>query len=1655
MSSTNKDFEDHAPNITTPASGPTVPDYDPSRLQGIFDIPTEHQGEAFEDRMESTDATVSHSQSQGESRTTSTTLTNSSSNQQTTNVSPNAPIEHHYITEEGREAAEDPMEVEAYEKDRKYSDPSTSSDERFEPINANDEGVLRRLASSMRSQSYYGDRRPSLAATEAQDEELERKGTLEGLELTDEVFDPKSPKFDLYKWVRMTLRLFDEEGIKFKRAGITFKNVNVSGTGAALNLQKNVGSMFMTPLRLGEVFNLKKTPRHILHDFNGIMKSGELLIVLGRPGSGCSTFLKTITGQMHGLNLDEGSEIHYNGIPQKQMIKEFKGEVIYNQEVDKHFPHLTVGETLEHAAALRTPQHRPLDVKRQEVVKHVTQVVMAVYGLSHTYNTKVGNDFVRGVSGGERKRVSIAEMALAGSALAAWDNSTRGLDSATALTFVKSLRLTADLEGSAHAIAIYQASQAIYDLFDKAVVLYEGRQIFFGKAGKAKDYFERMGWFCPQRQTTGDFLTSITNPAERQTKEGFEQKVPRTPEEFEQYWKSSPEYAELQKEMADYEQQYPVGSGSELQAFREYKRDAQAKHTRPKSPYVVSVPMQIKLNMKRSWQRIWNDKASTFTPIISNIIMALIIGSVFYQTPDATGGFTAKGATLFFAILLNALAAISEINSLYDQRPIVEKHKSYAFYHPATEAVAGIVLDIPLKFAMATAFNITLYFLAGLRVDAGNFFLFFLINFTSMFVMAAIFRTMAAITKTISQAMALSGVLVLAIVIYTGFVIPVKYMKDWFGWIRWLNPIFYAFEILIANEFHGRRFPCSEFVPAYTDLTGPTFICNTRGAVAGELTVSGDAFIQASYSYTYDHVWRNFGILLGFLFGFMAIYFVAVELNSETTSTAEVLVFRRGNVPKYMTDMAKGKADDEESGASGAVAETEKKGDEGGDVNVIPAQTDIFTWRNVSYDIEIKGEPRRLLDEVSGFVKPGTLTALMGTSGAGKTTLLDVLAQRTTMGVVTGSMFVNGAPLDSSFQRKTGYVQQQDLHLETATVRESLRFSAMLRQPKSVSKAEKYAYVEDVIKMLNMEDFAEAVVGVPGEGLNVEQRKLLTIGVELAAKPKLLLFLDEPTSGLDSQSSWAICAFLRKLADSGQAVLCTIHQPSAILFQEFDRLLFLRKGGKTVYFGNIGENSHTLLDYFERNGARKCDAEENPAEYMLEVVGDQSTDWYQIWKDSPEADSIQKEIEQLHHDKKDAQDHDEDAHAHDEFAMPFTAQVVEVTYRVFQQYWRMPSYILAKMILSGASGLFIGFSFYQANATLQGMQNIVYALFMVTTIFSTIVQQIMPLFVTQRSLYEVRERPSKAYSWVAFLIAQIVVEIPYQIIAGLIVYASFYYPVVGAGQSSERQGLVLLLCVVFFIYASTFAHMCIAALPDAQTAGAIVTFLFAMSLIFNGVMQAPQALPGFWIFMYRVSPMTYWVSGMASTMLHDRQVSCSQDEINQFQPPSGQTCGAYMQPYLQQAPGYLLNPDASSDCQYCSISVADTFLAGSEIYWSERWRNFGLMWAYVAFNIGAVVVLYYFFRVRTGSLFGFLKKGKSKKSAPAQPSETAQADENNKEVQQNENVEQEQEQQPRRKSIVRAPTWTGVASTAQNYANDYMTYNLGRVHTNRRNAQII
>lgn len=207
----------------------------------------------------------------------------------------------------------------------------------------------------------------------------------------------------------------------------------------------------------------------------------------------------------------------------------------------------------------------------------------------------------------------------------------------------------------------------------------------------------------------------------------------------------------------------------------------------------------------------------------------------------------------------------------------------------------------------------------------------------------------------------------------------------------------------------------------------------------------------------------------------------------------------------------------------------------------------------------------------------------------------------------------------------------------------------------------------------------------------------------------------------------------------------------------------------------------------------------------------------------------------------------------------------------------------------------------------------------------------MPKFVVQRSLYEVRERPSKAYSWAAFLIANVIVELPYQIFVGVIAWACYYYPIYGAEQASHRQGLMLLFVVQFYIFTSTFASLVISALPDAETGGTVATLMFIMTVTFNGVLQPPRALPGFWIFMYRVSPLTYLIAGVTSTGLHGRRIHCAPAELSVFNPPPGLTCGTYLDRFVTAAGGQLYNPSATSNCQYCQLTNADQYLAISNI----------------------------------------------------------------------------------------------------------------------------
>lgn len=432
---------------------------------------------------------------------------------------------------------------------------------------------------------------------------------------------------------------------------------------------------------------------------------------------------------------------------------------------------MTVKQTLDFAVACRTPRVRLNKISREEYRDYLTKLLTTVFGLGHTLGTKVGNDYVRGVSGGERKRVSITEALAAHASVYCWDNATRGLDASTALEYAQAIRAATNMLGNVGIVAIYQAGENIYELFDKVTVLYAGRQVYFGPTEKAKEFFQRMGYYCPPRQTTAEFLTAVTDPHGRTPMDHVDPKsIPATADQFEAYWKASPEYAALVTDIGAYNAaQNPEDT---LDRFaREFKL-SKMKYQRQKSRFVLTFPSSLKLAVVRGFQRVIGDKAFTITNVCGSIAQALIIGSLFYNMGDNTSAAFSRGGVLFFSLLYQALSALAEITNSFSHRPILMKHKNYSFYHPSVEALQHLVSEFPFKLLTYVSFGIIIYFLSGLSKTAGQFFFYLLIMAMTSFAVTAYFQMVAAWNTTSDKAQAIAGFSVLVIAVYAGVSLP-------------------------------------------------------------------------------------------------------------------------------------------------------------------------------------------------------------------------------------------------------------------------------------------------------------------------------------------------------------------------------------------------------------------------------------------------------------------------------------------------------------------------------------------------------------------------------------------------------------------------------------------------------------------------------------------------------------------------------------------------------------------------------------------------------------------------------------------------------------------------------------------------------------------
>ncbi|KAL1584624.1 hypothetical protein WHR41_07009 [Cladosporium halotolerans] len=1375
-----------------------------------------------------------------------------------------------------------------------------------------------------------------------------------------------------------------------KALGVTWTDLTVTGLSSGAVMQENVLSQFNIPKQAKES-RQPKSLKTILNKSSGCVKPGEMLLVLGRPGSGCTTLLKMLANQRKGYQEITG-DVKYGSMDHKQAEK-FRGQIVMNNEEEIFYPSLTVGRTMDFATRLKVPETLPQDAQTHEDYRRgFKSFLMESMGISHTEGTKVGNEFIRGVSGGERKRVSIIETLATRSSVACWDNSTRGLDASTALEYTRALRAMTDELKLTTIVTLYQAGNGIFELFDKVLVLDEGEQVYYGPRAEARPFMESQGFVCGDGANIGDYLTGVTVPKEREVMKGYESRFPRNAIELRKAYEAS----DIKSRMYD-ELDFPASA--EADAFTKAFAESVAMEKSPglpkSSPLTVSFTEQVKTCVIRQYQILWGDKSTFVIKQVATIIQALISGSLFYNAPNNSNGLFIKGGALFLSLLYHALLAMSEVTDSFAGRPVLAKHKQFAFYNPAAFCIAQIAADIPILIVQVTVFDLIVYWMVGLRMTAAAFFTFWFVTYVTTLAMTAFFRMCGAAFPNFDAASKVSGFAINALVTFIGYEQPKPDMHPWFVWIYWINPLSYGFESLMGNEFHNRVIPCvnnnliPNYLPQYQD-TSSQACSGVRGAAPFAAVVNGDDYLE-SLSYSHTHLWRNVGIL----FAWWALYVgvtIFFTLRWENTIGAgsnmvvprerqkQVAALRPSDeeaqsekAPREIDTARETDASSETTPANSAMAtqtpsingEAHEKPSQKETGTQLVRNTSVFTWRNLTYTVKTPTGDRVLLDKVNGYVKPGMLGALMGSSGAGKTTLLDVLAQRKTDGTIHGEIMVDGRPLPVSFQRSAGYCEQLDVHEPFATVREALEFSALLRQSRETPREEKLAYVDTIIDLLELRDLEHTLIGRVGAGLSVEQRKRVTIGVELVSKPSILIFLDEPTSGLDGQAAFSTVQFLRKLADVGQAVLVTIHQPSAQLFAQFDTLLLLAKGGKTVYFGDIGDNGQSVKDYFGRYSC-PCPQEANPAEHMIDVVNgslSKGKDWHQVWLDSPESSQQSQELERIISEAASKPPGTvDDGH---QFATPMRDQVRLVTNRMNTALYRNVDYVNNKVALHIGAALFNGFTFWMIGNSVSKQQEVLFSVFNFIFVAPGVIAQLQPLFIERRDIYETREKKSKMYHWFAFTTALVVSEIPYLIVCGILYFLCFYYTV-GFPAASEKAGAVLFVMLIYeFIYTG-IGQFVAAPAPNAVFASLINPLLIGTLVSFCGVLVPYAQIQEFWRYwLYYLNPFNYLMGALLVFVDFDREIQCKESEFAIFDPPQGQSCGQYLQAY-QAGPGSrtnLINPDAFEECRVCQYTRGSDYLYTVNLLdYYYGWRDAAIC---VIFALSSYALVFALMKVRT------------------------------------------------------------------------------------------
>ncbi|XP_078168191.1 ABC transporter G family member 36-like isoform X7 [Carex rostrata] len=1095
----------------------------------------------------------------------------------------------------------------------------------------------------------------------------------------------------------------------------------------------------------------------------------------------------------------------------------------------------------------------------------VTDYIMKILGLDICADIMVGNDMIRGISGGQRKRVTTGEMLVGPARALFMDEISTGLDSSTTFQIVNSIRQSIHILQGTAVISLLQPAPETYDLFDDIILISDGLVVYHGPRGNVLEFFESMGFKCPERKGAADFLQEVTSRKDQQ-----------------QYWTRSDEsyrYVPVKK-FAEAFKSFHIGRAMVDELAVPFDKSKSHPAALTTSKYGVSTKELLKAQIDREILLI---KRNSFLYIYMNtqlIIIAFITMTLFLRTrmhhDVSTDGNKFFGA-LFFGVIMIMFNGFSELAMTIMKLPVFFKQRDLLFFPAWTYTLPGWFVKIPIAFVEVFIWVFMTYYVMGFDPNVGRLFKQYILLLITNQMGGGLFRFMGGLARNMVISNTFGSFALLLMMALGGFILTRDSIKKWWVWAYWCSPLMYVQNAISVNEFMGHSW--DKIVNG--ERIGTTFL-NSRGM-----------FAESRW------YWIGIGALIGFALLFNFLYTLAVTFldpygKDQPTVSEEMLKEKHANLTGEILEgssKAKRSSSLHRSSRHGSsirnnstlaksareIIGSDKKG------MVLPFTPLSLTFDDIKYSVDMPQEMKAqgldedrlvLLKNVSGSFRPGVLTALMGVSGAGKTTLMDVLAGRKTGGYIEGSICISGYPKkQETFARISGYCEQFDIHSPQLTVYESLVFSAWLRLSLDVDSETRKMFVEEVMELVELQPLRNSLVGLPGvNGLSTEQRKRLTIAVELVANPSII-FMDEPTSGLDARAAAIVMRTVRNTVNTGRTVVCTIHQPSIDIFEAFDELFLLKRGGEEIYVGPLGGNSSELIEYFEAvPGVPKIKYGYNPATWMLEVTsGAQEealgVDFTQLYKNS----DLYKRNKALIRDLSVPPPESSDLYFPTQYSQPFFTQCIACLWKQHLSYWRNPSYTAIRFFFTLMVALLLGSIFWQLGKkrnTQVDLLNSMGSMYIATLLLG--IQNattVMPIVSIERTVFY-RERAAGMYSALPYAFGQAVIELPY-ILAQALVYGVVVYAMIGYEWTAAKFFWYLFFSYFTFLYFTYYGMMCVGVTPNYNVASIVSSAFFGLWNLFSGFLISKSQIPGWWIWYYYITPVGWTLYGLVVSQYGD------------------------------------------------------------------------------------------------------------------------------------------------------------------------------------------